>query len=66
MMLKGLKVPFNQVSNTYHCKSCGKAIKINMLNRKLDPPAYCYGCWVSREYSRGHIMQGAVRERVGS
>lgn len=61
------KVPFNHLSHIWTCKSCGKRIKINMVSKKLEPPTYCYRCWVSKEKARGHLMRESGRgKRVNS
>ena len=54
------KVDFKEVSSVYKCK-CGKPIKHNMISKKLEIPAYCYKCWISKERSRGHLMRESSR-----
>ena len=61
-MSKSLKVNFRLLSE-YKCR-CGRPLKLNVVNRKLEVPAMCYRCWVSKEASRGHRMQGSERKAV--
>ena len=55
------KEDFRQLSTIAACKTCGKYIKSNMVSKKLEPPTYCYRCWVSKERARGHLMRESSR-----
>ena len=58
------KEDFRQLSTIAACKTCGKYIKTNMVIKKLDPPTYCYRCWVSKERGRGHLMRERARAKT--
>jgi hypothetical protein len=55
------KQDFRTMSKIIGCKTCGRDIKLNMVIKKLEPPTYCYRCWVSKERSRGHLMRESSR-----
>lgn len=61
--MKGLKVDFRLKSNIHRCSNpnCGKYLKINLVNKKLNPPLRCYSCHVQHENARGHIMKRDVK-----
>ena len=37
---------------------CGKQIKQNLVDRKVNPPEMCYSCHIKHEALGGHRMQG--------
>lgn len=59
--MKGLKVDFRERSRLYFCVVCNKPLKLNVVNRKLNPPEYCYSCHVVNEGARGHLMKRSVK-----
>lgn len=60
--MKGLKVDFRLRSNIHRCSVCGKYLKTNLVNKKLDPPRHCYSCFVEHENARGHMMKRDIKK----